>query len=197
MQHVEMCTPTSPRKEWVNQIPSIRSTVWRKDDFCNTLRDWVHRTGGSLQSFSLRCWVLPRDNHLLTEEMKRAPRNATWVAKPPSRGEGRGIFLGTRSRLACSWSLFTDLHTVKAFDDIQRHWENAKRHTASSLVVQPLLEPPVTINGFKFDLRCYVLVTSMSPLRLYVYGEGIVRFASLKVLRVLSKKSTSCSLATV
>ena len=40
------------------------------------------------------------------------------------------------------------------------------------------LDKPFLINGRKFDMRMYVVVTSFHPLRVYFYQDGLARFAT-------------------
>ena len=49
-----------------------------------------------------------------------------------------------------------------------------------SVLVQRYLNKPFLINGSKFDLRVYVYVTCYDPLRIYVFNDGLTRFATMK-----------------
>ena len=74
-----------------------------------------------------------------------------WIVKPACGSRGKGIYITS---------------------DIDEIAED------SSNVIGRYITNPLLINGFKFDLRIYVCITSYEPLRIYCYKEGLVRFAS-------------------
>ena len=52
-------------------------------------------------------------------------------------------------------------------------------HTVSSVnLLKSYLEKPFLLNGLKFDLRLYVLLTSIEPMRIFLFKDGLVRFAT-------------------
>jgi hypothetical protein len=83
---------------------------------------------------------------------QRGKRENVWIVKPASSSRGRGIFL---------------LKDLKDVPDDYEHY-----------VVCRYISKPLLVSGYKCDLRIYVLVTSIDPLRIYIYNEGLVRFAS-------------------
>jgi len=105
---------------------------------------------------------LPAEYGLFLEEFKRTP-GAIWIMKPIGKAQGRGIFL------------FNKLHQIS--DWKKDHKWKADAPQAEAYVTQRYIENPMLIGGKKFDLRLYVLVTSFSPLVVWLYRTGFARFS--------------------
>lgn len=46
-------------------------------------------------------------------------------------------------------------------------------------MISRYIDNPLLIDGYKFDVRIYVAVTSYDPLVAYLYEEGLTRFEIL------------------
>eukprot|EP00698_Gefionella_okellyi_P000518 TRINITY_DN1046_c1_g1_i3.p1 TRINITY_DN1046_c1_g1~~TRINITY_DN1046_c1_g1_i3.p1 ORF type:complete len:1026 (+),score=213.48 TRINITY_DN1046_c1_g1_i3:234-3080(+) len=75
-----------------------------------------------------------------------------WIMKPVGLSRGRGIEL------------------VTSIADV---------NYGQAVVIQKYIERPLLIEGYKFDLRLYVLVTSFSPAEAFIYTRGFVRLSTV------------------
>jgi tetratricopeptide (TPR) repeat protein len=80
-----------------------------------------------------------------------------WIAKPMLGSDGRGVHLVDNKELE-EYAL--------------------EKHTG--WVLQEYVADPFLVNGIKFDMRCWVIVASVDPLRVYFSRRSYARFASEK-----------------
>ena len=115
-------------------------------------------------AFMPHTYILPREKDDLRRAMKKA-KNSFWIVKPPNLYCGMGITVINR---------FKDVPEKKG-----------------QMCVQRYLKRPLLIDKLKFDLRVYVLVTSVQPLRVYLYEEGLTRHpdVTLVSLRIKYKRN--------
>ena len=61
-----------------------------------------------------------------------------------------------------------------------------------NLIAQRYFKHPFLINGYKFDLRIYALVTSFDPLKVYLFHTGLVRCVVRRMSRARCKNGGIC-----
>ncbi|XP_063680339.1 tubulin polyglutamylase ttll6-like isoform X14 [Bolinopsis microptera] len=136
------------RYQKINHFPGM-SEICRKDLLARNMNR-MQKLFPKEYNICPRSWCLPADySEFMTYH--RSKKNKTYIIKPDNSCQGKGIMLTKTPKV-----------------DI-KHCDN--------FVVQQYLSKPFLIDNLKFDLRVYVLVTSCDPLRIYVYKDGLVRFA--------------------
>lgn len=142
----------------INHIPgnsclTIKSSLYRT---VSSMRERVSEQFGpqsdavSRLSFLPDVYVMPEDYHALQQAALDDPASH-WILKPANASRGRGI------------RVLTDVATAPA----QAPW-----------MVQRYLERPHTMRQRKYVLRLYVLISSIEPLRVYLYRQGFAKLAS-------------------
>jgi hypothetical protein len=142
------------RVQWfqkVNHFPGS-GCLARKDRLAFTIRAMrKNRALCAEYDFLPETFVLPDEKPQLVARAKALPAGTLWISKPPNASCGRGI------------------RVVSRLDDLDLREE---------AVVSRYIANPYLINGLKFDLRLYVVATSFNPIKIYMYREGLVRFAT-------------------
>lgn len=110
--------------------------------------------------FIPRTYVIPRDLEKFLIDREVADPDQFYIYKPAFNGEANGIVM------------------------LEREDENFDPKAPA--VIQEYLTNPLLIKGYKFDLRLYVLVTSVDPLICYMYDDGMARFATTKYVQPTS-----------
>ncbi|KAL3317902.1 Tubulin polyglutamylase ttll4 [Cichlidogyrus casuarinus] len=141
--------------QMVNHIP-CSFHLGRKDRLHENNERARRIFGRSKFNYLPETFVLPND----LSELKKAWDSETenmervkWILKPSAASRGIGI------RLIDKWS------------------QVPKKRNC---IVQRYIANPYLINGNKFDLRIYAVVSCVDPLRVYIHQDGLVRFASQK-----------------
>ncbi|XP_033761713.1 tubulin polyglutamylase TTLL4-like isoform X1 [Pecten maximus] len=127
--------------------------IGRKDRLWRNLSKMQLHCGKKEFGFFPQTFVLPYDNKLLKRAWEDGGNKQKWIIKPPASARGIGIKVISK-------------------------WNQIPRKRA--VIVQRYLGRPYLINDSKFDMRIYVYVSSYDPLRVYVFEDGLARFASCK-----------------
>lgn len=155
-----LSSPLRRENTRISRIPGMHE-LCRKACFARLLRDSGATTapeGEAPQPTSqsiLRTWILPGERPPAAA-FDRGPL----IVKPDDGSQGAGISLITSP---------VELELIV---------QKMARKGQDAAVVQEYVDRPLLVNGYKFDLRLYVLILSLSPLRVFLCNEGLVRVCS-------------------
>lgn len=134
----------------VNHFPRSYELT-RKDRLYKNIERMQHQKGLKHFDFIPQTFVMPIEFRELCTAHHRV--RGPWIVKPVASSRGRGIFI------------------VESPNHVPLE---------EPVVVAKYISNPLLVAGHKCDLRLYVVVTSFDPLIIYIYEEGLVRFATVK-----------------
>ncbi|XP_067892442.1 tubulin polyglutamylase TTLL7 [Heterodontus francisci] len=138
----------------INHFPGM-GEICRKDCLARNMARMI-KSQSQEYCFTPRTWIFPAEYTQFqncVKELRKKRRQKTFIVKPANGAMGHGISL------------------IRNGEKLQ-----ATEH----LIVQEYLDKPFLLEGYKFDLRIYILVTSCDPLRIFLYNDGLVRMGTEK-----------------
>ncbi|XP_055979636.1 tubulin polyglutamylase TTLL7 [Sorex fumeus] len=140
----------------INHFPGM-GEICRKDFLARNMTKMI-KSQPLDYTFIPRTWIFPAEytqfqNYV--KELKKKRKQKTFIVKPANGAMGHGISL------------------IRNGD---------KLPSQDHLIVQEYIEKPFLMEGYKFDLRVYILVTSCDPLKIFLYHDGLVRMGTEKYI---------------
>ncbi|XP_021455623.1 tubulin polyglutamylase TTLL7 isoform X3 [Oncorhynchus mykiss] len=140
----------------INHFPGM-GEICRKDCLARNMSKMI-KSQPQEYSFIPKTWIFPAEytqfqNYV--KELRRKRKQKTFIVKPANGAMGHGISL-------------------------IRNCEKLPAQAQDHFIVQEYLDKPFLMEGYKFDLRIYILVTSCDPLRIFLYNDGLVRMGTEK-----------------
>ncbi|KAL4508036.1 hypothetical protein ABPG72_021409 [Tetrahymena utriculariae] len=138
----------------VNRYPQMEQLAHKKTTgyFLNLFREYFPEHF----DFFPKTYLIPEQIDELKAAYKKNSKKLC-ISKPSSGCQGDGIKL------------------IEAIKDLPI---SSYTPYANQLVVQEYISNPMLIYGKKFDLRLYVLISSLDPLIVYLHDEGLARFCT-------------------
>lgn len=122
--------------------------------------------------FFPKTWIVPNEMHDLTRhytDSLNSKSKVTYIVKPDGLSQGKGIFL-TRS--------LTEIAKVTG-DKVNKLLEEHKIDGDKvSYIVQQYIDRPHLVDELKYDLRIYVMLYGVNPLRIYLHKKAFARFCT-------------------
>ncbi|XP_062378642.1 tubulin polyglutamylase TTLL5 [Sardina pilchardus] len=134
----------------VNHFPRSYELT-RKDRLYKNIHRMQQAHGYNNFHFIPQTFMLPSEYQEFCNSF--AKDKGPWIIKPVASSRGRGIYLVSNPNQI-------------SLDE--------------NILVSRYINNPLLIDDFKFDVRLYVLVTSYDPVIIYLYEEGLARFATVK-----------------
>ncbi|XP_069603486.1 tubulin polyglutamylase TTLL11 isoform X2 [Ranitomeya imitator] len=143
----------------VNKFPGMAEMV-RKINLSRALRT-LQQLYPQEYDYYPQSWILPEEYHTFTAEVRMArDSNPSWkpifIVKPDGGCQGDGIYL------------IKDPCEVRGVGGLQ----------SRPAVVQEYVRKPLLVDKLKFDMRLYVVLTSLEPLEIYISHDGLSRFCT-------------------
>lgn len=153
----------------VNHFPNSWC-IGRKDRLSRTLSA-MKRIHGTEYDFHPDTYIMPSDYDHLLRALKTEGKNPSslWIMKPVASSCGRGIsVINSTQAAAIAEKKQKSIHKAMQLG----------RTLKADILIQRYLKDPLLIGDKKFDLRIYVLVTGVDPLRVYIHHEGLTRIST-------------------